>query len=249
MILIGVVVIAASTLYLRYVERDLGMPATSDRQLGDELDTMPAAAAPTRVPGSYDDDDEFESHEEDMAEFTLEIHLAESTLQEGDLKASLRHFAAAAAIDRHHSRVIDMGKALIAALLQEADIAYDSGDWDLAGTRVQNARNIARGLRLDDSTIDSTALKHEVMTRFEDVTPDDDQALRRAIGHPVRLTLKTRDVIFGHLRDIEDDILLVDVYSGVRGGGVEFSTSILASTIREVRVYDARDPSEIVTGD
>lgn len=184
-----------------------------------------------------------------MADFTLEIRLAESTLNDGDVSESLRHFAAAAAIDRHHRRLVGMGRSLIAALLREADLAYDNGDFEAAGKKVRSARGIARGLRLNDSAIDNTAKKLAAMTRFEDITPNDAEALRNAIGRPVRLTLKTRNVIVGHLLEINDGILLLDVYSGVKGGEVEFSASILASTIKEIRVYDAQEPAEIMVGD
>lgn len=221
-------------------------PATANRQ---EVVSIPVLEIPTVVPNRRGFDDDFDYQEEAMARFTLEIRLAESALADGDLNSSVRHFATAAAIDRHHHRVISMGKALIAAFLQEADLAYDAGNPDLAGKRVQSARDLARGLRLDESPIDNTARGLAVRTRFEDIETRDVEKLRRAVGHPVRLTLKSKDVVFGYLMEIDNEILLVDVYSGIRGGEAEFSTKILASTVGEIRVYDAAQPSEIVTGD
>lgn len=211
--------------------------------------TIPVFEIPTVVPSRRGFDDDFDYQEEAMARFTLEIRMAESALDDGDINTSVRHFATAAAIDRHHHRVIRMGKALISAFLQGADLAYDAGNPELAGKRVKSARDLARGLRLDESPIDNTAKKLAVMTRFEDIELRDVDGLVRAVGHPVRLTLKSKDVVFGHLKGIENEFLLVDVYSGIKGGEAEFSTKILSSTIRGIRVYDATQPSEIVTGD
>ena len=250
-ILVGSAVAVAAAVYLQRTEPEAQPVAPSKPVVVHKPVVFAMAPPPAQntEPVKWRGKDEFDPGEEDIARFTLEIRLAESSLDDGDIRGSLRHFATAAAIDRHHRRVVDMGKALIAALLQQADLAIDRGDRESAGKTVQSARSIARGLRLDDSVIDMTAKKHETMTRFEDITPEDGEALQRAVGRPVRLTLKTNDVIFGHLQEIQNDVLLVDVYAGVKGGGVEFSTSILASTINEVRVYDAEQPSEIVTGD
>jgi hypothetical protein len=251
-VVIAAVIAVAAVVTLRRIAPETPPPEPTVRAVteGQPVSEAPVpAATPTQRPEPSRFDDEFESREEQMARFTLEINLAESTLRAGDLHASLRHFAAAAAIDRFHRRVISMGKSLIAALLHEADLAGDKGDWELAGRRIDDARNIARGLRLDDSVVDSTAQKLATMTRFDDISPQDAEGLQNAIGRPVRLTLKTSDVILGQLLDVKDGILLLDVYSGVKGGGVEFSTSILASTIKEIRVYDAKRPSEIMAGE
>ncbi len=250
-ILMGTAIALASVAYFQSADPEPPLLEPTDREVINEPVAVPTPvpSAPTAVPPRSQVEDDFDSDEEEMVQFTLEIRLAESTLNDGDVSESLRHFAAAAAIDRHHRRLKGMGRSLIAALLREADLAYDSGDFEAAGKKVQSARGIARGLRLDDSAIDHTAKKLAAMTRFEDITPNDAEALRDAIGRPVRLTLKTRDVIVGHLLEINDGILLLDVYSGVKGGEVEFSTSILASTIREIRVYDAQDPAEIMVGD
>ncbi len=251
LILTAVATSIASFVYLRQVEPEI-TPSNDAGQAPVEkqaVSRLPASAIPTMVPAPASTDDDFDPLEEEMANFTLEINLAESSLRSGDLRGSLRHFAAAAAIDRFHRRVISMGKSLIAALLQEADLAGDSGDWELAGRRIEDARNIAHGLRLDDSAVDTTAQKLATLTRFEDIEPGDAEGLRDAIGRPVRLILKTDGLIIGRLLEINDGILLLDVYSGVKGGGVEFSTSILASTIREIRVYDAKRPEEIMVAD
>jgi len=250
-VVIVITVAVASVVYFRQFASETPSPdPTTDPMAGDRVApraTVPAI--PTVIPEPSRSTDEFDPGEEMMARFTLEINLAESTLRAGDLNASLRHFAAAAAIDRFHKRVISMGKSLIAALLHEADLAGDKGDWKLAQKRIEDARNIARGLRLDDSVVDTTAQKLATMTRFDDISPDDAEGLKNTIGRPVRLTLKTKDVIIGRLLAVDDGILQLDVYSGVKGGGVEFSTSILASTIEEIRVYDAKRPSEIMIGE
>ncbi len=176
--------------------------------------------------------------EEDMARFTFEMSLAESSLQEGNINESLRHFAAAAAIDRQHRRVVAMGKILVAAMLQDADQAYDNGDRNAAGKRVENARSIARGLQLVGAPSENNTQPSATTARFEDISPRDGEALSQAVGHMVRLTLKSRDIMYGYLIQIRDDLLILDAYSGPDGPGIDSSSSILDSTIREVRVYD-----------
>lgn len=252
-VVLAVVVLAvgAATMLLRRDRASFNRPTAvptveaKPRRIVDS--TKPEPAHERREPVVVGD--EFDEHEEEMARFTLEIRLAEQGLADGDVNRALEHFALAASIDRHHHRVVATGKRLIAALLQEADRAWDAGDPDRAGKRVQGARSLARGLRLDESPVDNVERKLAVMTRFEDVDPRDREGLMRAIERPVRLTLKSRDVVFGHLTGIEDDVLLVEVYSGIEGGEAEFSTRILLSTVRSLRVYDAREPSEIITGD
>ncbi len=176
--------------------------------------------------------------EEDMARFTFEMSLAESSLQGGDINESLRHFAAAAAIDRQHRRVVAMGKTLIAAMLHDADLAYDMGDKTAAGKRLESSRSIARGLQLVGASSEGATQSSLSTVRFEDISPHDDEELARAVGHTVRLNLKTRDTMYGYLIQIRGDLLILDAYSGPGGPGIDSSSSILDSTIREIRVYD-----------
>ena len=111
-----------------------------------------------------------------------------------------------------------------------------------------NARHIARGLHLDTSAIDQTAQKHAAMTRFEDITPEDPGAFSRAVGHSVRVTLTNRDEISGRLEAFENNTLILEVHSGVEGGGVQFSKKIPLAVVRELRIFDAERPSETVLG-
>jgi hypothetical protein len=185
---------------------------------------------------------------ETLAKLAREINLAEEALRNEDLHLALQHFAAAAAIDRYHQRVFDMGGSLIDALLTGADVAFDNGEWELAADRIDNARHIARGFHLDTSTIDHTAQKHAAMTRFEDATPEDLGAFRRAVGHSVRVTLTNGDVLFCRVEAFEDNTLLLVVHSGFEGGGVQFSKKIPLAMIRELRIFDAERPSETVLG-
>ena len=196
--------------------------------------TTDSATAPTGSGSGHGID----LKEEDMARFTFEMSLAESSLQEGNTNESLRHFAAAAAIDRQHRRVVAMGKTLIAFMLYDADLAYVKGDKTTAGKKVENARSIARGLQLVGSTSAKTTESSVTTLRFEDISPRDAEAQIKAVGHMVRLTLKTRDVMYGYLIQIRDDLLVIDVYSGPDGPGIDSSSSVLDSTIKEVRVYD-----------
>jgi len=175
-----------------------------------------------------------------------EIESSKAALNDNDLDSALQHFAAAAAIDRHHRGVVSLAESLIDHLLKRADEAFDNTEWELAGKRVDDARHLARGLYLDTSTIDQMARKHVVMTRFDDIKPDDRLSIRRAVGHPVLVTLKTRKELFGRLEAFEDNRLMLAIHSGVDGGGVSFSKEILLDEILELRVYEALRISETV---
>jgi hypothetical protein len=205
----------------------------------------PATAA-NPIPSRMEEPLEFNG--ETLARLTREINLAEEALRNEDLHLALQHFATAAAIDRYHRRVFDMGGSLIDALLAGADVAFDNGEWELAADRIDNARHIARGFHLDTSTIDHTAQKQAAMTRFEDATPEDLGAFRRAVGHSVRVTLMNGDVLFCRVEAFEDNTLLLVVNSEVEGGGVQFSKKIPLAMIRELRIFDAERPSETVLG-
>ncbi len=240
-ILIAGAIAVAAVGYFRWIEPRIATATQPERGVIEQpvLSTSSTSAGPVPAPARSGPDQESDAHEEDMARFTFEMSLAESSLQEGDLHRSLRHFAAAAAIDRRNRRVAGMGKSLIAAILHQADVAWENGDRDLAGKRVLDARSIARGLQLVGSTADGPAAQSENAARFEDISEPAGESLQPAVGHVVRLTLKTSDVIFGYLIKIDDDILVLDAYSGAKGPGIDSAVAILASTIKEVRVYDA----------
>ncbi len=196
------------------------------------------------IPSRMEEPSEF--NDENLAQLRREINLAEEALYYQDLHMALQHFAAAAAIDRYHRRVFDMAGSLVDALLAGADAAFDNGEWELAADRIDNARHIARGLQLDTSAIDHAAQKHAAMTRFEDATPEDRDACRRAVGHSVRVTLTNGDVLSCRVEAFEDNTLLLVVHSGVEGGGVQFSKKIPLAMIQELRIFDAERPSETV---
>jgi hypothetical protein len=241
MLVVAGAIAVAAVGYLRRIEPRLAL-STQSQGVVIEKTVVPPLSTPNPPPRSLavsGSKDEVDLDDEDLARFTFEINLAESALQEGDLQGSLRHFAAAAAIDRKNRRVVGMGKSLIAAFLRDADLAYDGGDLELAGKRLENARSIARGLRLVGSSDGAPASHGAPMARFNDIVARSGESLQPAVGHTVRLILKTRDVIFGYLIEINDDVLLLDAYSGARGPGIDSAASVLASTINEVRVYDA----------
>jgi hypothetical protein len=193
--------------------------------------------------------EDLEFNGETLAQFTREINLAQDALRSEDLHLALQHFAAAASIDRHHRRVFDMAESLIDALLKGADAAFDNSEWELAADRIDDARHIARGLHLDTGAIDRIAQNHAAMTRFEDAAPEDRGAFRRAVGHSVRLTLKSGEVLSGRVEAFEGNALLLEVHSGVEGGGVQFSKEIPLAIISELRIFDAERPSETVLGE
>ena len=212
----------------------------------------PKVAAPAMAPATTANpipsrmDESLEFNGETLAQLAGEINLAEEALRNEDLHLALQHFAAAAAIDRYHRRVFDMGETLIDALLTGADVAFDNCEWELAADRIDAARQVARGLHIDPSAIDHTAQKQAAMTRFEDATPEDRGAFHRAVGHSVRVTLMNGDVLFCRAEAFEDNTLLLVVHSGVEGGGVQFSKRIPLAIIRELRIFDAERPSETV---
>jgi len=205
-----------------------------------------AAPAPTWILDSTDTEESEELRAETQAQIAREIDLAHDALSAEDLDPALQHLANAAAIDRHDWRVSALAGSLIESLLKQADVAFDNSDWERAADRVEIARRIARGLYFDASAIDETAQKHAAMTRFEDVTPEDGPALSRAVGHAVRVTQTDGEVLLGRLEAFEDNTLLLEVLSGVEGGGVQFSKTIPLVMIRELRVFDVERPSEIV---
>lgn len=247
-VLIAGCVVVASLFFFRQNEVGPALETGTDRLVAEEVraSVPDAATIQNPIPDPAVADVAAEYGEEIMERFASEIFLAENAMRSGDLDSALTHFAAAAAIDRHHRRLIEVAESLIDLLLREADAAFDSTRWGVAAIRVEDARRIARGLYLDTSAIDHTARKHELLTRFEDVTADEIDAIRGAVGHAVRVTSVFGDVLFGRLEAFEDGALSVEIHSGVDGGGAEYSTTIPLSMVRELRVFDAPSLSETV---
>ena len=248
-LIVGCVAIA----WLYFFRQEQGRPdhgavAVADRLIveGSGVPEPEAALAPNPIHDPAVVDVAAKYDDEMMARFSNAIALAENAIRSGDLDSALTHFAAAAAIDRHHRRLIEVAGSLIDLLLRAADEAFDDTQWGVAAARVEDARRIARGLYLDTSAIDHTARKHELMTRFEDVTPDDPDAFLRAVGQAIRVTSIYGDVLFGRLESFEDDVFLVEIHSGVEGGGAQYSTTIPLAMIRELRIFEAQSVSETV---
>ncbi len=174
-----------------------------------------------------------------LGEIMVEIDAAEAALGDGDVDSALRHLAEAAAIDRHHRGVVGVAESLIDALLEEADAAFDSAQWELASKRVEDARHLADGLYLDSSAIEHTARRHAAMTRFRDAVPVTAEAARAAVGGAVRVTLRSRHELFGILQAIDDGQMVLSIHSGVHGGGVEFDKRVAMADAAELRVYEA----------
>lgn len=249
--LIGGLLAAAALLFLLQGDTRLDSPDRTGRVPADlsKVPEVTAAPAPRLIPEPAETEEEEEVSAESLAQIASEIDLARHALSDQDMERALQHFLAAAAIDRLDSRVGALAGSLIDSLLKEADEAFDNGQWELAADRVEVARRIARGLYFDASAIDQIAQKHADMTRFEDITPEDHQAFSRAVGHAVRVTHINGEVIFGRLEAFEDNTLLLEVHSGVEGGGMEFSKSIPLEMIRELRVFEAERLSETVLGE
>jgi len=236
-IAVFVIGVAATVGWLRFGSTELEpqAPAATDPMVGDRqlVSSMPALAPPPVVPRSSGAEEDFDSYEEDMASFTFEINLAEEAVAEGRLNEALRHFAAAAAIDREQPRVVVMGKYLIASMLREGDLAHAAGDADRTVRKIRSAFDLERGLGLDGGP-EGNDHPGELIDDIDLETRDD---LDRGVGHPVRLILKSGDVVYGRAAGREDDHLVFNVYAGTRGGGNELSTRMLTSTIRQLRIY------------
>jgi hypothetical protein len=240
----------AALFFFLQAETEPDPPDPKDRVVPEEAEVSEPTLVP--VPPSSPSPAEIEEASQRRAEtleqFTIEINAAQNALGSRDLDLALKHFAAAASIDRHHWRLSHFAEALIDSLLKEADAAFDNSQWDLASERVEIARRIARGLYFDLTEIDQTAQKHSALTRFEDITPADRQALRRAVGHSARVTHRNGEVLFGRLEALQDGNLLLEVHTGVEGGGVQFEKTIPLTMIRELRVFETERPSETVLG-
>ena len=210
------------------------------------VEESPSAPAAVSKNESSPSEEPFRVATRTLGQLVHEIESAEAAMNNNDVDSALQHFAAAAAIDRHHRGVVSLAKSLIDQLLKRADEAFDNTEWELADKRVDDARHLARGLYLDTSGIDQMVRKHAALTRFDDLRPDDQVSIRRAVGHSVRVTLTTREVLFGRLETFEDNRLMLAIHTGVDGGGVDFSKEILLEKILELRVYEASRVSETV---
>ena len=225
-----------------------GLEGVTDQIVAEEkkVEEPPPAPAADSKSESPPPEEPFGAAARTMGQLVDEIEAAEAALNDNDVDSALQHLAAAAAIDRHHRGVISLAKSLIDHLLNRADEVFDNTEWELACKRVDDARHLARGLYLDTSEIDQMARKHAALTRFDDFKPDDQDSIRRAVGHSVRVTLTTRKELFGRLETFEDNRLMLAIHSGVDGGGVSFSKEILLGEILELRVYEALRVSETV---
>jgi hypothetical protein len=248
-VIIGFLAVAVSFFVSPGEKRSDGPDRTDHVDLHDaEAPEPEVLPAPPSIPVQVDMEETVELRAEILERFTHEINSAQNALSSQDLDLALKHFAAAATIDRHHWRLSRFAESLIDGLLREADVAFDNSQWDLAAERVEVARRIARGLYFDLSEIDQTAQKHSALTRFEDITPEDLQAMDRAVGHSVRVTHKNGEVLFGRLEAFEKNALFLEVHTGVEGGGVQFAKTIPLAMVREVRVFETERPSETVLG-
>jgi hypothetical protein len=188
----------------------------------------------------------FEDAARHRAQLLKEVDSAEEALGGGDFDSALRHFAAAAAVDRHHREVISLAGRMIEALLQGAGEAFDNEQWDLADKRVADAGHLARGLYLETSAIEQTARRLAALTRFEDVQPDDQASILGAVGHAVRVTLTIGDPLYGRLGAFDGVELTLAIHSGIEGGGAEFEKAVAIGNVGEIRVYETESLAETV---
>jgi hypothetical protein len=166
-----------------------------------------------------------------------EIELADAALQDLDLQRAMQHFAAAAARDPHHRLVIEMAEKLVNALLDLANQAAHQGDWDLAASRIEGARTIASRFYLNTDRINRVSRRHDAMERFDDIHPDNLRAIREAVGHSVRVTLTTSEIIKGRILEVDGTTLVLEMNTGVGGGQVHFTKDVPLSSVRGIRIF------------
>jgi len=238
-LLLATVVIAAAAMGGFWVLRDK-IPAdasagSEDARFdgGELISTMPSLAPPPPDPRPPWSQDDFDEHADEMAAFTLEIRLVEEAVAERNLNQALKHFAAAAAIDRSHPRVLVTGKYLIACMLREGDLADAAGDELQARKRIRSAYDLCRGLGFDVDPPEGPRSG----PAFEDLDLGDPAALRQTVGRPARLELKTGDLLYGRVVELGSDHLVLDLYAGTRESRAEKSKQILVPTIRQIRAY------------
>jgi hypothetical protein len=181
-----------------------------------------------------------------LGQVVHELDAAETAIDRNDIDDALRHFAAAAEIDRHHRGVVSLAGRLIDALLERSERAFDAGLWQEATRRVEDARHLASGLYLDTAEIEQVARRHAAMTRFRDLDPGATSAIRASVGRAVRVTLDTRDQLFGELEALDGDRLVLSIHSGVHGGGVEFTKQIPLEDTLQIRVYEATRVADLI---
>ncbi|MGD8440537.1 MAG: hypothetical protein PVG53_08365 [Holophagae bacterium] len=181
-----------------------------------------------------------------LGQVVHELDAAETAIDRNDIDDALRHFAAAAEIDRHHRGVVSLAGRLIDALLERSERAFDAGLWQEATRRVEDARHLASGLYLDTAEIEQVARRHAAMTRFRDLDPDATSAIRASVGRAVRVTLDTRDQLFGELEALDGDRLVLSIHSGLHGGGVEFTKQIPLEDTLQIRVYEATRVADLI---
>lgn len=181
--------------------------------------------------------DEVEAYEERVGELKSEVWAARSAVSRGEISEALRHTAAAVAIDRHHRLVRDLADEMIDVLVATADDAATHGRWTEAPTRLREARVLAESLFLDVERVEAGESRLASMRRFDYLTPDDHAGIRSAVGHPVRVTLAAASALDGRLVAFHDDVLTLEVDSGVSGGEVAFTTQVPLANVLEIRVF------------
>jgi hypothetical protein len=131
---------------------------------------------------------------------------------------------------------------MIDVLVATADDAASHGRWAEAPTRLQEARVLAENLFLDVERVEAGENRLASMRRFDYLTPDDRAGIRSAVGQPVRVTLAAASALDGSLVAFHDDVLTLEVDSGVSGGEVAFTTQVPLANVLDIRVF-AESPS------
>ena len=205
--------------------------STPDRRSDD------AAPIPTLAPWVPDPEEQLAAYERHLAVVARELDLARTALDADDPDTAVRHFAVAAATDRHHRRVVDMADPLVDKLLTAADVAMADGNWPEAEARIDAAREIVERFYLDAEPVQAAARRLATTSRFRDLGAGDAEAIRAAVGREVRVTLASGDTLAGRMTAFDGRTVSLAVHSDVAGGRVQFARDVPLDRVHQVRVF------------
>lgn len=206
-------------------------------------DVEEAAPIPTLAPWVPDPEEQLQAYERHLARVAREVDLAHAALDADDPDAALRHFAVAAATDRHHRRVVDLAPVLVERLLTSAEAARAEGDWTVAEARIAAAGDVVERFYLDPDPVHAAARRLATTSRFTDLATDDVTAIAAAVGREVVVTLVSGDTLSGRLAAFDGRTVALEVHSDVSGGLVQFDREVALGSVASIRIFDVTAPT------
>ena len=205
-----------------------------------EQGRVPGGPEPTFQPEVLDLVEEAEAYEVQLELVKLEAEAGWRAIRSANLDQGVARLAAAATLDRHHRLVAELGRGVVRALVEAADGGANYGRWEEASERLAQARAVAEGLSLELAAVEAAEQRLAATRRFTYVLPEDHGGIRAAVGREVRITVIGAPPLDGVLRAFHDDVLSLEVDSGVPGGEVAFTTQLSLTRVRELRVFTDR---------